>query len=53
MPELLAALDAFVQERRRSGDLDGGIDGDVVWMRCSCSGGDEPSAGATCASSGC
>jgi hypothetical protein len=27
MPELLAALDAFLQEHRRCGELDGGEDG--------------------------
>lgn len=32
MPDLLTALDAFVQEHRRSGELDGGIDGLWVWM---------------------
>jgi len=26
MPELLAALDAFLQEHRRCGELDGGVD---------------------------
>jgi hypothetical protein len=36
MPELLAALDAFVQEHRRCGELDGGGDHDVVWMSCDC-----------------
>jgi hypothetical protein len=36
MPELLAALDAFLQEHRRCGELDGGIDGDVIWMNCDC-----------------
>ena len=36
MPELLAALDAFLQEHRRSGDLDGGSDGETVWLACSC-----------------
>jgi len=30
MPELLAALDAFQQEHRRCGKLDGGVEGDVV-----------------------
>jgi hypothetical protein len=25
MPELLAALDAFLQEHRRCGELDGGV----------------------------
>jgi hypothetical protein len=28
MPELLAALDAFVQEHRRCDELDASIDGD-------------------------
>ena len=36
MPELLAALDAFVREHRRCGDLDGGLDGERVWLACSC-----------------
>jgi hypothetical protein len=36
MPELLAALDAFVQEHRRCGELDGGVDGERVWMACEC-----------------
>ncbi len=37
MPELLlAALDAFVQEHRRCGELDGGVDGDRVWLSCDC-----------------
>ena len=36
MPELLAALDAFMQEHRRCGDLDGAVDGDQVWMACDC-----------------
>jgi hypothetical protein len=39
MPELLAALDAFMQEHRRCGDLDGGVDGERVWMVCDCGGG--------------
>jgi len=26
MPDLLAALDAFLQEHRRCGDLDGGVE---------------------------
>ena len=34
MPELLAALDAFMQEHRRCGKLDGGVDGERVWMEC-------------------
>jgi hypothetical protein len=36
MPELLAALDAFMQEHRRCGDLDGGVEGERVWMACDC-----------------
>jgi hypothetical protein len=35
MPQLLAALDAFLQEHRRCGELDGGDDGHV-WMACDC-----------------
>jgi len=33
MPEVLAALDAFLQEHRRCGDLEGGVDGGRV---CDC-----------------
>jgi hypothetical protein len=36
MPELLAALDAFLQEHRRCGDLDGEVEGRPVWMTCDC-----------------
>jgi hypothetical protein len=36
MPALLAALDAFLQERRRSGELDGGVEDTAVWMSCEC-----------------
>ena len=36
MPELLLALDTFVQEHRRCGDLDGGVEDDRVWMACEC-----------------
>ena len=37
MPELFAALDAFLQEHRRCGELDGVVEGDrVVWMACDC-----------------
>jgi hypothetical protein len=35
-PELLAALDAFLQEHRRFGELDGGVDDVVVWMSSEC-----------------
>jgi hypothetical protein len=33
---LLAALYAFFQEHERCGDLDSGLDGDRVWMACTC-----------------
>ncbi len=36
MPMLLAALDAFLQEHRRCGELDGGVEGERVWMTCQC-----------------
>jgi len=36
MSALLSALDAFLQEHRRCGELDGGLDGDTVWLVCSC-----------------
>ena len=36
VPELLAGLDVFMQEQRRCGELDGGVDGDVVRMSCEC-----------------
>ena len=36
MPELLTALDAFLQEHRRCGELDGGVDGERDWMACDC-----------------
>ncbi len=36
MPELLAALDGFLQEHRRCGDLDGGVERGRVWMACEC-----------------
>jgi hypothetical protein len=39
MPAILAALDAFLQEHRRCGDLDGGVDSERVWMTCDCGGG--------------
>jgi hypothetical protein len=34
--EVILTLDAFVQEHRRCSELDGGVDGDVVWMSCDC-----------------
>src|SRR4030088_1742761 len=36
MPELLAALDASMQEHRRCGELDGGVDGWCSWRPCEC-----------------
>jgi hypothetical protein len=39
MPELLAALDPFIQEHRRCGELDGAVDGERVWMACDCEAG--------------
>jgi hypothetical protein len=36
MPELLAALDAFLQEHRRCGELDAGVEPVHVWMICEC-----------------
>ena len=36
MPELLAVLDAFVQEHRRCGDLEAGVEADRVWITCDC-----------------
>lgn len=36
MSLLLRELEAFVQEHRRCGDLDGGVEGDRVWMWCTC-----------------
>jgi hypothetical protein len=36
MPNLLTALDAFLQEHRRCGDLDAGVEGGRVWIACDC-----------------
>jgi len=36
MPDMLAALIAFVGEHRRCGDLDGGLERGVIWLGCSC-----------------
>ena len=33
---LFDALYAFFQEYRRGGELDGGVEGDRVWMTCLC-----------------
>jgi hypothetical protein len=33
---LFADLDAFCLEYERCGDLDSAVDGDRVWMRCTC-----------------
>ena len=48
MPELLAALEAFLQERCRCGELDGGVEGKWVWMACEC-GVEVPRLGGTLA----
>jgi hypothetical protein len=39
MPELLAALDAFLQEHRRCGELEAGVEAERVWMTCDCGAG--------------
>jgi len=36
MRTLLDDLDAFFQEHRRCGALDGGDEGERVWMACEC-----------------
>jgi hypothetical protein len=36
MPDLRSALIAFVAEHRRCGDLDGGLEGGIVRIACSC-----------------
>jgi hypothetical protein len=33
---LLTDLDAFFTDHHDSGDLDAGVEGDRVWMTCSC-----------------
>ena len=33
---LLRDLDAFYVEHRRCGELDSGVEGACVWMKCSC-----------------
>jgi hypothetical protein len=33
---LLADLDAFLEEHRRCGDLDAAVEGDRVWLTCTC-----------------
>ena len=38
MCTILDALDAFLQKHRRYGELDGGVEGERVWMACSCGG---------------
>jgi len=34
--DLGAALEAFIFEHECCGDLDGGVEGDPVWMTCTC-----------------
>jgi hypothetical protein len=31
-----AVLEAFILEQEYCGDLDGGVEGDRVWMTCTC-----------------
>ena len=33
---LFDALDAFFEEHQYCGELDGGVEGDRVWMTCTC-----------------
>jgi hypothetical protein len=33
---LLASLAAFFEEHERCGDLNGGVEGERVWMTCTC-----------------
>jgi len=33
---LFDAFQAFFQEHQYCGELDGGVDGDRVWMTCTC-----------------
>jgi hypothetical protein len=39
---LLLDLDAFYQEHRRCGDLEGAVEGDRVWMTCYVRSGHQP-----------
>jgi hypothetical protein len=32
----MTRLDAFDTEHRQCGDLDAGVDGQIVWMACDC-----------------
>jgi hypothetical protein len=36
---LLTDLDAFATEHRRRGDLDAGVDGEIIWMACESAAG--------------
>jgi hypothetical protein len=36
VPELLLALDAFLQEHRRCGELEAAVEVERVWMTCDC-----------------
>jgi hypothetical protein len=33
---LLTELDAFFTDHQRCGDLDAGLDGEMVWITCDC-----------------
>lgn len=36
MTEALLAFDAFLQEHRRCGEIDGGVDDQHAWLACDC-----------------
>jgi len=36
MKTLWDALDAFLQEHRRCGEMDSGVEEECVWMTCEC-----------------
>jgi hypothetical protein len=36
---LLLDLDAFLNDHRRCGELEGGVDGPTVWLACECGAG--------------
>jgi hypothetical protein len=39
MSTLGAALEAFIREHEYCGELDTGLEGDLVWMTCTCGAG--------------
>ena len=36
MPKLIAAFDTFMQEHRRCGEIDGGVDAQQARLACDC-----------------